>query len=171
MKKLSKTALAGAALLTLGVITADTVYASGDRRCGGERVDHGGPGVFGSHGEHRGFNMIETFDINGDGALTQVEIDESRAARFVEFDNSGDSRLSLVEFEGLWASYTREHMVDRFQDLDADGDGQVTAAEFSQPTNEIVARVDRNDDGKLDHRDKGYGHHEDDYGKDDDHDD
>ena len=41
-------------------------------------------------------------------------------------------------------------MVDRFQDLDAEGDGAVTQAEMDKRFGSIVERMDRNDDGQVD---------------------
>lgn len=47
-----------------------------------------------------------------------------------EFDTNGDDNLTLEEFERLHGALIRERMVDRFQLLDADGDGIVTPTEM-----------------------------------------
>src|SRR3546814_6277210 len=56
----------------------------------------------------------------------------------------------------------RERMVDRFQDLDADGDGKVTAEEFQRPYAKVVRHMDRNEAGVVDRSDFRRRHHGDD---------
>ena len=72
-----------------------------------------------------------------------------RQSRLTEFDQDGDSSLSLEEYQALWMDAMRERMVDRFQSHDDDGDGMVTSEEFAEPFGRIVSRLDRNDDGEL----------------------
>ncbi len=128
---------------------------------------HGGHGMHdgrfhgGRHGMHREgrgggrhmSRMMESFDTDQDGQLTQEEIDRTRGERFAAFDADGDQRLSLAEYEKLWLDAMRETMVDRFQHLDADGDAQVTAEEFKRPFSRMVRRMDHNDDGVIDRDD------------------
>ncbi|MGF1631347.1 MAG: EF-hand domain-containing protein [Kiloniellaceae bacterium] len=125
---------------------------------GGHGMHHDG----GHHGKRDGmrhgggrqmFGMLESFDANDDGKLSQEEIDQTRAERFGRFDTDGDQSLTLGEYEQLWLEAMRERMVDRFQHLDADGDGKVTADEFQRPFAKMVRRMDRNDDGVLDRND------------------
>lgn len=52
------------------------------------------------------------------------------AGKLKEFDADGNGTLDLAEFESLHAALIRETTVDRFQHLDADGDGQVTEQEM-----------------------------------------
>lgn len=117
----------------------------GDRHGGHHRGHYGG-------GRHM-FRMMESFDANDDGKLSQEEIDSSRAERFGKFDGDGDQSLTLQEYEQLWLDAMRERMVDRFQDLDADGDAKVTAEEFKRPFAKMVRRMDRNEDGVIDRND------------------
>ena len=104
-------------------------------------------------GMERGFAMMEQYDANKDGGLTQAELDQARKDRLAKFDTTKDGKLSLKEFEALWADFTRQQMVRAFQRLDADGDAAVTADEYVKPTQRMVMRGDRNDDGKLDQQD------------------
>jgi len=101
------------------------------------------------HGMSRGRGFMATFDSNGDGRLTQAEIDTFRADRLTKFDGDGNNGLNLAEYQALWLAAMRERMVDRFQDLDADGDGVVTVTEFQRPYANLVRHMDRNGDGVL----------------------
>ena len=130
--------------VALGATTLVGAGLAGDRGWGGHhgRGHHGG-------GFGGGAGLFETFDANDDGTLTQAEIDEVRQSRLAEFDQNGDGNLSLDEYQALWMDAMRERMVDRFQAHDDDGDGIVTAAEFAEPFDRIVSRLDRDDDGEL----------------------
>lgn len=94
-------------------------------------------------------DLIETYDANADGAVSQAEVDQFRADRLKKFDADGDGKLSLAEYEKLWLDAMRERMVDAFQRHDDDGDGQVTTEEFGERTKRMVMMRDRNDDGVL----------------------
>ncbi len=125
----------------------------------GERGGHGMHG--GHHGEHgmRGYHgdgpgrhgarlhlqeMLETYDADGDGSVTQGRRAPSGCA-----DADGDGQLSLDEYQALWLDAMRERMVDPFQAHDGDGDGQVTVEEFGERTARMVMMRDRNEDGVL----------------------
>lgn len=60
----------------------------------------------------------------------QDGIGKEMAAKMQEFDANDDGALSLEEFEDLHMMAMRDRMVDRFQHLDADGDGQITPTEI-----------------------------------------
>lgn len=123
---------------------------------------HGGHRFHGkSHGGGHFFRMMETFDSDGDGRLSQEEIDNARGERFTTFDGDGNATLSLEEYEQLWLDAMRERMVRAFQRLDKDGDAQVTDEEFKEPFSSMVRRMDRNDDDAIDREDfKRHRHHE-----------
>lgn len=101
-----------------------------------------------------GMRMLEIFDTNGDGAVTQAEIDAFRAEQIATHDTDGDGSLTLEEYQALWGEVMRERMVDQFQRHDDDGDGVVTAEEFNERFGRIVERMDRNGDGQLDQEDR-----------------
>jgi hypothetical protein len=162
MKRSTRIALATAAAVAAGGVIAATAHADG-RWEGGAGYHQAKAEFGGDKGGKRMMKMFETFDANGDGALTQEEIDTYRSARLAEFDANGDKVLTLEEYQALWLDAMHERMVDGFQRLDADGDGQVTGTEFNAPFARLVARADRNDDGKLDASDRperGKGKHD-----------
>lgn len=120
------------------------------------RGEHGPRGDQGPRGMRGMFQQVMTeVDADGDGAVTQVEIDTFRSALVEGADTSGDGNLTIEEFETIFAEMVRDHMVDAFQDLDGDGDGNVTAAEMDARFGGIVERMDRNGDGALSADDRG----------------
>ena len=121
---------------------------------GQERFDRG----------HERFNaqMLELYDLNKDGKLTQDEIDKARADQLAKFDANKDGKLNLQEYQALWLDAMHERMVRAFQAHDSNGDGEITVAEFQKRFKNIVARMDRNDDGAYsrdgDHRHREFHH-------------
>jgi EF hand len=80
-----------------------------------------------------GGGMMQMFDTDGDGTVTPEELRKQLQGKPTEYDSDGDGSLSISEFETLHGALIREMMVDRFQYLDADGDGAVTAEEMAAP--------------------------------------
>lgn len=90
-------------------------------------------------------------DVNGDGQITQAEMDAHRTARFAEIDADGDGAVSAAELRAASERKKEarlERMIERF---DKDGDGKLSQAEM--PTRDrggIMERMDSNSDGVLD---------------------
>jgi Ca2+-binding EF-hand superfamily protein len=93
--------------------------------------------------------LMDSFDTNKDGKLTQAEIDAARDQRRTQFDRDGNGALSLEEYQALWADAMRPRMVRQFQAHDADGNGSITAEEFRARYADVVRNLDRNNDGEL----------------------
>lgn len=95
-----------------------------------------GGGMMGGMGPMGG-GMMQMFDADGDGTVTPEELRKQLQAKLTEYDSDGDGSLSIAEFEALHSAMIREMMVDRFQYLDADGDGKVTSDEMTAPANKM----------------------------------
>ena len=91
----------------------------------------GGMGSMGSG--MMGGAVDSAFDTDGDGTVSPEEMRAGLAAQLKEYDADGNGVLSIAEFETLNSAATRNLMVDRFQALDEDGDGQITSAEMAAP--------------------------------------
>ncbi|MEO0622046.1 MAG: hypothetical protein AAFU49_14760 [Pseudomonadota bacterium] len=159
MKRASLLTMLAFGGLTTAVIGAAAVSAahSGPRGHGWHDAKHAvfGPGMHGAkHGGHGPREMLRYLDANGDNALERTEAEGTIVAKLAQFDADRDQVLTLEEFEGLWLDFTRSRMVDRFQHLDENGDGRVTEAEMTDPLDHVFARVDMNEDGRIDREDR-----------------
>lgn len=113
---------------------------------------HGwGPGGRGGHPMMMGMVMplFEEADADRNGTVTKAELQAFSGDRLKSYDGDRNGELSLEEFQGLWAELTRPARVRAFQFVDADGNGQITAAEMQRPLDMALERVDRNDDGGI----------------------
>jgi hypothetical protein len=137
-----------AALLALGGLAG---LANADMN--GGRMGHWGMGS--GHGRMMmAQHLMERYDADKDGKVTQQEIDRNRTEWQKQFDADKNGTLSLGEFQNLWLKARNEEMVREFQSFDRDGDGQVTLDEYTGPMANIVADRDRNGDGALSREDR-----------------
>ena len=163
MKKKTKTLTAIALAATLGgTALAGAVYAG--HRDGGHGMGFLNKGQFAVSA----MEMFDDIDADGDGRLTQAEIDTLRNDRHAAHDANGDGNLDLGEFAGLWHETTHPVTVRAFQMLDTDGDAVITRAEYDRPLAGIVALLDRDGDGGLSLKDHRYDDDDDDEWEDDD---
>lgn len=119
-------ATAAAAALTLGAGLAHA-QMNGGESCG---MRHG-PGMMGRQ-------MVERYDANKDGSVTQQEIEQNRAQWLAEFDADKNGTLSLDEFKLLWLKARNEMMVREFQFFDRDGNAQLTLEEYQAPAADLA---------------------------------
>jgi hypothetical protein len=105
--------------------------AQGGGMMGGMMGGAGAQGM-GMQGMGMQFAQLDA-DADGDGNVTPEELRNRLQTLLTEYDADGNGTLSLDEFAALHADLIRESIVDRFQFLDDDGDGAVTAAEIVKP--------------------------------------
>lgn len=166
MRKGTKIAIVAGVLAVAGAAGVSSMAIAEYK---GHRGHHAGKHHGGHHGwgHHRGWSkkrgwrmhkLMDRFDSNEDGKLTQAEIDEARKALLARHDTDKDGKLSLAEYEKLWLEVMRRRMVRGFQRTDTDGDAAVTIDEFLKPYSRLVERMDRNEDGVLDKEDRKRHH-------------
>ena len=95
-----------------------------------------GYGMMGQMGAGAG-GMMRYLDTNNDGRVTSDEAGAELKKLMGDYDANGDGTLSIAEFEALHSALIRRTMVRRFQYLDTNGDGQVTADEMTAPARQI----------------------------------
>ncbi|MEM1266829.1 MAG: hypothetical protein AAGI50_12525 [Pseudomonadota bacterium] len=139
----------GAALAVIVGLAALVEHAAAQRTA--ELVP---PGVRNAHPLDR---LIASFDLDGDGALTQAEINATRADTLARFDTDADGVLSPLEFEALWLERLRPRLHARFHALDTHGDGGVSSAEFEARTARLITHLDRSGDGFFSRQDIARG--------------
>lgn len=144
--------LGGLVAATLGIGTTFAIaHADGHR--------FGKMGGFGGHRGQAVQQMFKQFDTNRDGTITTAEIDARIAMTLSDNDGDKDGTLNLAEFEDVWMAYTRFKMVDMFQRIDEDGDGQITEAELTEKKTAMLDRADRDGDGQITKSELRFGHH------------
>jgi Ca2+-binding EF-hand superfamily protein len=99
-----------------------------------------------------GFRLppLELADIDKSGDVTFDEFKKAAGDRFANSDANKDGKVTFEEMaaviEKIRTEQIAKRMINRF---DVDGDGAVTLAEMETNQQEIYARLDRNNDGKL----------------------
>ncbi len=156
MKTVTKIVLAAGAVGLVGAAgVAGVAVTDSHASMHGKKHHYGGKARHHGHRGHGYERLMERFDTNKDGKLTQSELDDARKALLAKYDTNKDGKLSLQEFEPLWLEVMKRRMVRGFQRLDIDGDAGVTEEEFLRPFKNTVEKMDRNDDGVLDKQDRG----------------
>ena len=111
----------------------------------------------------RAAGMLEYFDVDGDGRITEEEVTAKRSERFDRVDANGDGVIGSEEFAvdlAVEQEKRRERMrTHMFGRLDADSDGGLTREEFTAGSNRMFDRFDANDDGMLDETELSQGRH------------
>tara|TARA_R110002072_G_scaffold57017_1_gene146943 strand:+ start:70 stop:600 length:531 start_codon:yes stop_codon:yes gene_type:complete len=121
----------------------------------GDRDEYG-RGRQGDSGMMRQF--FAQVDADGNGSVTQEEVDAFRTAQVRSADSNGDGALNIQEFDTIYRAFTRSRMVDAFQNLDEDGDGVISSEEMDARYGAAVKRMDRNGDGVLTIEERGRKH-------------
>ena len=92
--------------------------------------------------------MLEEFDSDSDGAVSNVEFTARTQERFVELDADNDGQVTTQE---LAAHFEGEQLplraLRRFNGADSNSDGTVTQAEFEAATTALFERMDGDTNG------------------------
>ena len=103
-------------------------------------------------GRHHERASFETLDADGNGELTQAELQARGQERFAAADANGDGFLTQEELQarvGERASKRIERMIER---RDANADGQLSLEEMSPDEDRIAerfARADKDGNGTI----------------------
>ena len=110
------------------------------------------PAVADGHGDHRKGgermkNAVKQMDANNDGAISfdEFRMPDGRQAPEMRMDANGDGELTRDEVSQVVTQRTEEAL-DRFDALDADGDGVVTQYERRRVA---FNRIDGDGDGQI----------------------
>lgn len=96
-----------------------------------------------------GARMMDRLDLNGDGAVTEREMDALAAVRFLGWDGDGDGVVTEAEMVAAAQARIARRVAKRFAKMDANGDGRIEQAEFETFGAERFAGWDGDGDGKV----------------------
>lgn len=112
-----------AGFIALTVIAATTIGAGAALAKGG----HGG------HGFKGGKMTFEQLDADGNGEVTQAEMEAAKAARFAAADSNGDGVLSVEELAAQASAQIAARTTKMIERFDTDGDGALSQEEMPKP--------------------------------------
>lgn len=105
----------------------------------------GGPG-------RHGMNMsFEEIDADGNGEITQAEMEAMKAARFTAADTDGDGSLSLDELKAQGLKKVEQRAAEMLERHDANGDGLLSQDELPKPrrSGHMFERMDADGSGSV----------------------
>ncbi len=117
-----------------------------------------GAGVVGMASAHQGGPermSFETLDADGDGKLTQAEMDAQKAAEFTKTDTNGDEMLSAEEMLARANIKAGDRMANRIkfmiERIDANKDGMLSMSEMQDMPRgkDMFKRLDTDGDGAI----------------------
>ncbi|TLP67904.1 calcium-binding protein [Parasedimentitalea maritima] len=100
----------------------------------------------------QGMNMtFEKLDADGNGEITQAEVDGLKAARFAAADANGDGALSLEELQAQGMKKAEQRAAGMLERHDANGDGVLSQDELPKPrrSGHMFERMDADGNGTI----------------------
>jgi Ca2+-binding EF-hand superfamily protein len=94
---------------------------------------------------------LETADRDGDGQVSRAEFLEARHARFLQLDRNSDGFIAADDFgRRLKRNADRQGRLETaIREMDANGDGRVSRAEFDSQSQKNFQRLDGDGNGLL----------------------
>lgn len=116
-----------------------------------------GEGTMPSHPHHAPpfEKLLEKFDVNQDGAISQDEVQSVHQVLFKAGDTNTDGFLTTEELDAVHAKERETHLTEKFAELDINGDGGISAEEASAETasghgrHRHLTEMDANGDGLV----------------------
>lgn len=105
----------------------------------------------GGHGKHGPKMTFEQLDTDGNGEISQAEMENMRAARFSQADTDGDGKLTLEEMQAAGGKRSAERAAERFAKLDANGDNALSMDELPKPrrAGKMFEKLDADNSGGI----------------------
>ena len=110
-----------------------------------------GPSVLAAGPKDRQDVSFQELNANGDGQLTQEELEAHRAQRFSKADSDGDGRLSVEEMQAAAQQRANDRVSKMFERHDADQDGFLSEDELpkSRRAGKMFDRIDADNSGTI----------------------
>ncbi len=133
------------AFALLGTVLASGLASSAQAQMGPGDGDGRGPMLA---------EMFASIDTDGDGKLTEAELEAHRAAMFTAADTNSDGALSAEELSARQLARFTETLPDRsarmIENRDNNGDGSLSLDEADEgPGMRNFARLDTDNDGAI----------------------
>lgn len=132
---------------------------TGSIRCTGRTLDdatasNGRSAAFGGRSGGSRAVICRYNDLNHDGVVTRAEFDQAMQQ---EFASAKVGALNADQFYAIMASHVHDSATRTFARLDANQDGKLDLTEFSASELRYFARLDRNSDGMVTRDETGTG--------------
>jgi hypothetical protein len=95
--------------------------------------------------------IFDSADSNGDGIVTREEFHVARERAFTRLDHNSDGYIDKDDLSGRLAGRQKaqERLAQLVAQLDKDGDGRVSKAEFVDGPTPLFDRADTDHNGEL----------------------
>ncbi len=93
---------------------------------------------------------FEQLDTNGDGMISEQELQSRGQARFAEADSNGDGMLDMDELTAAAQRAAADKLAKLLERKDTNGDGMLSMEEMTPPNaDRRFAQADSNGDGMI----------------------
>lgn len=94
---------------------------------------------------------FEELDANGDGQVTQEEMQAQRSQRFTNADTDRDGQLSVEEVQAARQQRTNDRVAKMFEKHDANNDGYLSEDELPKQrrADKMFDRIDADNSGGI----------------------